>query len=375
VVTVVADDVTLDCAQHRIRGSDVSSRIVSINQRQRVTVRNCELSGGAVGIDVDGGGDVHLIDDIVHDVSSTAIRLHEVNTFEITGNEAYNDGRLQNGIDMTLSSSGAISGNTVHDFGMGGIQFLGSHDCTLENNLVYGIHDTGFGFFWDSGTGEVTHDIQVSNNEVHDCLAVGANEIMHASHHLTFANNNFHDVAAVFVVYEGNGGKMHDIVIDGNQLTDSPMGINIANDAEAFTISNNYFTGCAAALRVTSMQNLLFERNQVSQGAARQRGGDAVFAVSESSGVVITHNVVLGGADLTLAVADTSPDLDLSENYWNGCPFLLDFFIADADVLDVINPINSKQCFQVDHPYYIVDADGDGWDDAMCVSAVDVQCL
>ena len=376
VVFVAADNVTLDCANHRISGPGASAtNVVYILQQNQVTVRNCEITGGVVGIAADGSSDIHLLDNVIHQVDGVAIRLNGANVFEIAGNEAYNDGAMQNGIDMVLSSGGTIADNIVHDFGMGGIQFLGSHDCLLENNLVYNIHDTGFGFFWDSASGEVTHDIEVTNNEVRDCYSVGANEIMHASHHLTFTGNSFHDVAAIFFLYQSNGGAMHDIVIEDNQLTDATVAISIADNTESVAIHGNEITGCASTLRVESTQNLVFGRNQIDQANVRQRKGDAVFAVADSSGVTINHNIVTGGDELLFAVASGSPDVDLSENYWNGCPFLDDFLMVDAEVLDVVNPINTLECYEVDNPYTIVDADEDGWDDAMCVPPTEVQCI
>ena len=374
VVQFGAGGITLNCNGHLIQGpTDNHIPIIAATDYNGVRVINCEITGGAIGINARNGSNVKLKNNEIHEVINFGIWVDHLDQFEISGNVVYNDYADLAGIEIFNSTGGDISENEVSFFGRGGIQFYGSSDCALHNNTVHHIIDTCYGFFSDNDAQTITHDIEVYENEAYEVQNVGANEIMFGSHSLNFHDNNYHDCVSAFAIYEGSGEFMHDIVINNNEMTDNDSGIYVNNDAYGVEITNNTMTHVDFPLSFSNASDITITGNTFDYGSRQVLDTGYVINIVDIDGLSFQHNVILG-YDL-FAAGEDSDELDLSENYWNGCPDLFAFSFAEHEVLDLINPINSLQCFVVDRPINIVDGDGDGFDDNNCERSFDIECL
>lgn len=363
----------VNCNGHKITASLLSRDVIASENRDGITVKNCELVGAGTGVNLWYGRDVTVKDNVIHGCEDFGIMLYDIADFTVAGNYIYDDAEYQAGMELLLTDNGEIADNTVEGARLGGIQFYGSIDCQLHDNLVHDIGDTCYGYFYDADTGAITSEIYSYDNEAYNCGNLGANEIMHGSHHLYFYDNYFHDSQNGFIVYDGATFTMSDFFIEDNEIANNTTGVNLMNDLAGVEILGNAFTGNEQAVTIGAVAEVTIAENTFAAGDTPLGINAVTLVLGGSEQIDFNHNVVLD-YEVFLGASNFA-QVDLTENYWNGCPNLDAFDVDVADVLDLINPINSLECFYVNIPINIVDGDGDGYDDQNCERAEDIECI
>jgi parallel beta-helix repeat protein len=373
VLTLGADNVTLDCDQHQVLGPGGGQvDLIKAEGFDRLTVRDCVLRGGFSGVNIVSGADITITGNDLGGVRLIGVAVHELDGFQIAGNTLANDGAYQNGIDVYSSTNGEIAGNTVTDFAMGGIQFLGSNNCEAHDNVIARIADTGFGFFYDPETDQVTHTIEVYDNEVSACGTVGGAEVEHGSYGITLRGNFFHDSAAGVNVYGTE--RIDGLVIQDNRIEDNVVGIGMTGEAGTVRIAGNTFARNDVTILAENVEALAVDENTIDLDTPPDSATGTALTVKNCGAVSFVHNIVGLAADY-YGQSGAVTSVDLSENYWATCPSSSHFSVPFAEALVLINPVNLLPCYYVNEPTVLVDANGDGVEDTGCTVPPNLECV
>lgn len=186
-IVINADNVTLDCAGHRVTGAAAGSGI-ELQNRTGATVRNCDVSGFRNGI-------------YLGDSSGNTVEKNHVHDNTL--------GDLPAGIAVWGSSGNTISNNTATDNGSEGI-IVGtdSDGNTVVGNTATGNGRNGF-FFWQNNNTTVTNNEARSNKE--HGFVVGR-----SSGNTVTANTSDQNVLSGFSVTSSDDNTLGDNSATGN---------------------------------------------------------------------------------------------------------------------------------------------------------------
>lgn len=374
VVQLGADDITFNCNQHRITAPPTRDiQLIQVNEKDDITIKNCVLTDGSIGVSAFNGNNVLIENNTIENAGMLGISVGYLDDWIIAGNVMTNETRpILSGIEIWANTNGEVYDNQISNFLLCGINLYGCSDSLVYGNVVHDNGDGCYGFFDDPPTGAKTHDVEIYDNEGYRCGQVGGNEVMDGSYNLYFHDNYWHDNFNVFSFYDGEGDTIHDNVIEANTFTNNTHGILTLNDVSGLEIIGNDFVNNDVPMRFDESENITIFENTFSY-EDRGRAMDYVLNLVYVDGVMFNNNVIYD-YDLFF-MGGWATNVDLTENYWNGCPDLNAFSTGDVDVLDLINPINSLPCFYVDPPIDIVDGNGDGFDDEGCERPFDIECI
>ncbi len=370
-IVLNASGITLDCGGYTIIGPVVGEiPAVKAEGVSDVAVINCVLVAGENGVDFRNVSEARVINNDISNPRRFGIMFDDVEEFEIDGNIVFSTGGVAlNGLEIGDSKSGLVTGNEIDGFLWSGIAAYITSDVEILGNTVSNVDDTGIGFFGSGYLSGGCFDIEVSGNDVSGAQNVGAVEIMHGSHHLSFIGNNFHDCRQAFYVYDDSGVENHDISIVGNEFLDNGAGINVASGAYNIEVLENEFSNIAAPLTFRVVSDVTITGNTIENDVLET---EFALRFSEVKNLKFNNNVLINCE--RYVEASTYEEIDLRWNYWAGCPYLI-WFHLDDDPLTVINPLNSLPCSYVDQAIDIVDEDADGYDDEDCVREFPIECV
>jgi parallel beta-helix repeat protein len=161
-ISIWADDVTLDCADHRISGP--GSAGIRIDSRRGITVRNCDVSGFFHGIVMLGASETTVSGNRAHDNTAAGIVMDQNSMSNIVaGNTVVANGH--NGIQISFSHGNTIRGNRAeNNAGTGGIALGGSNDNVVSGNTSTG--NANFGITLDGAGNSVASNVVTSNGTI-----------------------------------------------------------------------------------------------------------------------------------------------------------------------------------------------------------------
>jgi parallel beta-helix repeat protein len=189
-VEVEADDVTLDCAGHRISGPGTRAEDeygfigILLDGRTGVTVRNCRVSGFDYGILLtarlgSGSDGNRLIDNAASGNRLDGIRVHESEHNVLEGNIASSNG--QHGFALLGNSNALVQNQAFENTRDGFVIGVGQRDNAFSANTSTGNGEQGFAI---DGTGHTfVHNTAIDN----DGVGFGVNGARCAS--ITFERN------------------------------------------------------------------------------------------------------------------------------------------------------------------------------------------
>lgn len=364
VFSIDGSDVVIDCNGHKLIAPENAVAVISGGAVDRFGILNCECVGAATGISLDSVQGAVIRQNIIHGVAERGIVVSGGRDLEIKDNHLFTESNAPAGIELFASEGLVVAGNTVHGFRLGGIQFYGTGHSFVHDNLVYRIGDTCFGFFSEVESGEVTRDLSLWNNEAYECGNVGANEIMFGSRDLFFFNNYFHDSQSAFSIYDPSGQKVNNLVIAENLIADCFFGLSAYDQTESLFIHENHFIGNRLVFDLVDANNISICRNLVQMIHPDASAEERVMFLRNTDSLQFNQNIIF---DYSYFVeSHQGSNLDLRENYWNGCPPLSGFSFSQSQFLDLINPIDLDPSTDSWIPYSLTDENLDGFDDENC---------
>ena len=172
-ITFVADSVTLNCAGHQVSAPGEIQAIL-IQQRARVTVKNCRITGGVFGLYVIDSSDIVIKDNVAFGNEGTGMFLTSSDGLTIQNNLSTNNGIA--GIDAQFLTHSTVHYNTAIRNGFYGFLFLVDNDSEFTHNFAAG--NTAFGFIFFSSSGNLLHQNSACGHTVDlllDTIQPGAN--------------------------------------------------------------------------------------------------------------------------------------------------------------------------------------------------------
>jgi len=140
-ITFVADSVKLNCAGHQVSAPGEIQAIL-IQQRARVTVKNCRITGGVFGLYVIDSSDIVIKDNVAFGNEGTGMFLTSSDGLTIQNNLSTDNGIA--GIDAQFLTHSTVHHNSAIRNGFYGFLFLVDNDSEFTHNFAAG--NTAFGF-------------------------------------------------------------------------------------------------------------------------------------------------------------------------------------------------------------------------------------
>ncbi len=361
----------LDCAGHEIRGPVGAEKpTVTAQDASDVGLVDCRLVGGQNVIDFRSVSNASVEACEIAQPEMFGVMFNDVDNFTIEDNIiSPSVSGSYNGLEIHNARHGVVKGNEIGAFTWSGIALYTVSDAQIDDNIVCDPGDTGIGYFTTGDEAGGCINVTTSGNDVSGAWNVGAVEIMNGSHHLTFSGNNFHDNRQAFYIYDDTGAPSHDIVIAGNNISDNGGGLNIESGTYGVEITENSFSNIDGPLTLRDVEDVTITENIMERETL---GTDFPLKFSNATNLEFTHNVLVNYEKYVQA--SSYDQVDLRENYWDGCPFLI-WFDFDDDPLEMINPVNALPCPYVNQGIDIADEDSDGYDDENCEREFMMECV
>ena len=140
-ITFVADSVKLNCAGHQVSAPGEIQAIL-IQQRARVTVKNCRITGGVFGLYVIDSSDIVIKDNVAFGNEGTGMFLTSSDGLTIQNNLSTDNGIA--GIDAQFLTHSTVHHNSAIRNGFYGFLFLVDNESEFTHNVAAG--NTAFGF-------------------------------------------------------------------------------------------------------------------------------------------------------------------------------------------------------------------------------------
>lgn len=223
-ITIGADDITLDCNDNWIDGTGSGDVGIYLNNRQGVTIKNCNLKEFGFGIQLESGTNNIISDNYFRDTWSLAVLLQTSN------NNLVSDNRMWHGfygIGIDSSSNNNILGNDINNT----IFCIALDDSSYNNLSGNSLHDCGFYgiMLWESGYNNIW-----SNNFTYNKIG-NAGEGSNSNNNnwnLSYMGNNWDDFA------DNPGYPNHyEIGGDGDGIDWHPVGTCYDGDGDGYNSS------------------------------------------------------------------------------------------------------------------------------------------
>lgn len=226
-IFVDADDVTLDCAGHRITGGDDYWVGIDITSRSGITVRDCRISGFDLAIGVFESNEVTLVSNSLTD-NATGIALYQSSGSVLSENDLKTRTEGYAGFDVSLSDRNQFISNQVVG-AFYGFEIWDSVGNTFKGNRVEDVDGIGFDLYMADGN-------TLTRNEVSGARDVGYELYMSDGNTLTHNEvSGSPDIG--YFLFESSGNTVED-----NWAPAGVEGPGFVVDAGV----NNYFIGNAA---------------------------------------------------------------------------------------------------------------------------------
>lgn len=373
VIEIEGDSITLDCAGHDLtllEGGKANA--IGATGHNDITIKNCRISGGSIGIRMEKTKRIKLLDNQVETVGLAAIDLHDVENFTVKGNMAANHGKRLNAIEVFGSNAGYIENNRLSGFRLSGITINGSVNISISGNKISQMGDTGIGIFRHQD--RVSNRIQINDNDITKCENVGGVEIMHGSQDVGILSNYFHENRNAIQIYSEPDEPISNLEIRKNKFDKNNSGVMVTRNAVEIQIRDNEFHNNNTAIALTKCERVRILENRFVVKPAKQETNPNVLELIDVNKLRFNRNIIEGHKNF---IRIQNPGkVDFSLNYWNGCPSLDKIFAEPIPrTLSWINPVHTSPCKYMSRPLRLIDANNDGRDDNNCRSSEKNYCF
>ena len=176
-ITFVADSVTLNCNGHQVSAPGEFQTIL-IQERTRITVKNCKITGAVYGIYVVRSTDIVIKDNIAFGNEGTGMFFTGSQSLTIKNNVATNNGVA--GMDVQFVTNSTVQHNTASNNGFFGFLILVADGNTFSHNVASG--NTAFGFILFLSSGNLLSVNSACGQQVDlllDTIVPGTNVLKH----------------------------------------------------------------------------------------------------------------------------------------------------------------------------------------------------
>jgi parallel beta-helix repeat protein len=227
-LVIGADDITLHCNNHRIKGSGAEDTTgIALLERWNVTVHRCRIAGFGDGISVTGGGDHRFKDNRVFDSTRYGIAVGSLGERQTGswGNRLVRNSvrRARAAIRIAEGESNDLDANIVRD-AEDGIQLF-APDSVVTDNRVWRTK-RGIILFEDSNGSRVEHNT-VRRSDI-GILLVGTRDS------LVHRNNLQRNDVGIFIFDESGRDE-----ISHNTLRRNGVGIQLAENVTLCHVARN----------------------------------------------------------------------------------------------------------------------------------------
>lgn len=271
-ITVVAENVTLDCQNNEISG-DTSGSGIYVADLNNVTVNNCTVNNFSYGI-----------------------YFSDVNNSFIYSSTVYNN---DYGIEFLSSSNNTFVNNVIYNNSEDGFfSSLSSDNNTLTNNTIYDNLDDGI-YFSSGSNNTLINDTSYNN-----------------SYGIRFSSNSNNNTLINSTIYNNGYGIYLDNslsnIFNNNTVYNSSNGIYFRFFSDNNTLTSNTVYDNFIGIYLENSSNTIFDNNRIYNST---EGG---IYLLESSNSILTNNIAYNNKDTGIGI-DTSSNSTLINNtvYYN----------------------------------------------------------
>lgn len=260
-----------------------------------------------------------------------------------TGNTVHDVG--QNGINYIGYRNALISGNTVYNTGLMGIKALNTRIVDINNNLIYGTGDDGIHLTTLTGTVNVSDNTIgqtgsfVTGNGIYVRGTQAAQILRNTISNIKVVNQEVVDYNGIFLDRDRFSN------VTGNTITGARDGVKIEGGSDNLVQNNRISDSVRVGVFASASDRTRILDNTISNSGLNSYGGITLFGGNSQtiSGNTITDIPGTSGADAGIYVADVRGGTNrIDDNIITGVDgygiFLKnspDFFVTGNDVSGV----------------------------------------
>ena len=158
-LTIVADNIVLDCDGHVITGTGMGVGILAEN-RNFVTIKNCTIRNFSDGVKLDSTNQSMLLENTAQDNAVSGFYILKSNENTLLSNTAYNN---VYGFMLSGSSDNILTSNTANNNGNYGFFLSSSSGNTLTSNIAN--DNNKYGFNLDISSSNILTSNTANNND------------------------------------------------------------------------------------------------------------------------------------------------------------------------------------------------------------------
>ena len=319
---VQADNVTLDCQGNRIDGVDNANTYgVRIPNYDNVTIRNCEVSDWAYGIDISSSAGSRIYNNFITSNTDRGINVVSGSTYNnLTNNTVFFNEDY--GVVFASSSSnnfshGNVSKNTNH-----GIWFSTANNNRVEYAVVsFNAQD---GINLDSSDNNVIYETNTTSNKARGIYAAsssgnrieGGKVVSNSNTGIWFYQSASNNVTSVNSSLNTNNGVYLESSSNGNRIENCIFLDNGGNGIYSQSSSNNLIINIDASLNVRGIMISYGSGNNVSRSNIHSNDNEGMRLTYTTNNYIIDTLINASPGDEVYA-----DDTSSSNNYFINTTF------------------------------------------------------
>lgn len=318
---IAADDVILDCNGYEIDGVDGGSSYgVRIVNYDNVTIRNCEISDWAYGIDMSGSTDSRIYNNFITSNDRGMNVVSSSNNNNFTNNTVFFNTNY--GVAIVSSSNnnfsyGNVSNNTNHGF------YLSSADGNRIEYAAVGFNEQD-GFNLDTSDGNVIYENNITSNKARGFYAAsssgnrieGGNVKSNGNTGIRLYESTDNNVSGVNSSLNTNDGIYLESSSNGNRVENVIISDNTGNGIYVGSSSSSVITGFESYSNYNGLIMSYGSGNNLTGGSIHSNDNYGV-SMSYSNNNYIVDTSVSASGDYEVYATDTGS----SQNYFINTTF------------------------------------------------------
>jgi parallel beta-helix repeat protein len=327
-IVIAADNLTLDCANHLITGTG-GGNVIQIDGRSRVTVKNCKITGGDIGLSVTNStGPNTLLNNVSFSNASHGIVLGVAGRTSLIANQVTDNGG--DGVSLLGSSQNTLRGNSsAGNYGIGFAVSGVSNGNLLTMNQA--TRNTGPGFALDANQNLLMGNVAQENGGSGFDVFTGSDNVLQGNRS---EGNTFYGFAlwppssgSTLAMNQGIGNGWENFVLSSSRnrivgnISRGSMyaGFSLVYGADYNVVSGNVATGNAGSgidVIQSSHNSITGNRSMANNWNTESENGAGISLVEGSSFNCVLRNVAYGNGRV-----DAYDDHAGTSNVWKANHF------------------------------------------------------